>query len=105
MGSVESLFLLYEMLNGIVRLKYNEAALVAYACCMGSKTTTRSAEETYNALEKFGTDLVALAEEGKLDPVIGRYGHSLHTRAGLWGVHLSATVLFLSCALCFSHVC
>jgi ATP-dependent Clp protease ATP-binding subunit ClpB len=36
------------------------------------KTTTRSAEETYNALEKFGTDLVALAEEGKLDPVIGR---------------------------------
>lgn len=37
------------------------------------KTTSRSAEETYNALEKYGTDLVTMAEEGKLDPVIGRW--------------------------------
>ena len=37
------------------------------------KTTSRSAEETYNALEKYGTDLVAMAAEGKLDPVIGRW--------------------------------
>lgn len=29
-------------------------------------------EGTYNALEKYGTDLTAMAREGKLDPVIGR---------------------------------
>ena len=38
----------------------------------GRKVTTASAEETYEALEKYGIDLVAQAEEGKLDPVIGR---------------------------------
>src|SRR5439155_674451 len=29
-------------------------------------------EGTYQALEKFGRDLTELAEQGKLDPVIGR---------------------------------
>src|SRR5690606_27984968 len=29
-------------------------------------------EDKYQALEKFGVDLTAAAEEGKLDPVIGR---------------------------------
>ena len=29
-------------------------------------------EETAKPLEKFGTDITALAREGKLDPVIGR---------------------------------
>ena len=29
-------------------------------------------EETTKPLEKFGTDITALAREGKLDPVIGR---------------------------------
>eukprot|EP01083_Nonionella_stella_P204475 745355_1 len=38
----------------------------------GRKVTTTSAEETYEALEKYGIDLVKSAEEGKLDPVIGR---------------------------------
>ena len=38
----------------------------------GKKVTTASAEEQYEALEKFGVDLVKQAEEGKLDPVIGR---------------------------------
>jgi len=36
------------------------------------KVTSRSAEETYEALSKYGVDLVAQASEGKLDPVIGR---------------------------------
>jgi ATP-dependent Clp protease ATP-binding subunit ClpB len=38
----------------------------------GRRVTTQDPEETYQALEKFGRDLTALAEEGKLDPVIGR---------------------------------
>lgn len=36
------------------------------------KVTTQNPEATYNVLEKYGTDLVALAKSGKLDPVIGR---------------------------------
>lgn len=38
----------------------------------GRKVTSASAEEQYEALEKYGVDLVKQAEEGKLDPVIGR---------------------------------
>lgn len=33
---------------------------------------SKNAEQTYDALERYGQDLTALAEEGKLDPVIGR---------------------------------
>jgi ATP-dependent Clp protease ATP-binding subunit ClpB len=36
------------------------------------KVTSRSAENTYDALSKYAQDLTALAEQGKLDPVIGR---------------------------------
>jgi ATP-dependent Clp protease ATP-binding subunit ClpB len=36
------------------------------------RVTSRDPEGTYQALEKFGRDLTALAEDGKLDPVIGR---------------------------------
>eukprot|EP01107_Rhizomastix_libera_P002110 TRINITY_DN1374_c0_g1_i2.p1 TRINITY_DN1374_c0_g1~~TRINITY_DN1374_c0_g1_i2.p1 ORF type:complete len:890 (+),score=250.82 TRINITY_DN1374_c0_g1_i2:38-2707(+) len=36
------------------------------------KVESRDAEENYDALNKYGHDLVALAEAGKLDPVIGR---------------------------------
>lgn len=38
----------------------------------GAKADTPSSEETYNALNKYATNLVAAAREGKLDPVIGR---------------------------------
>lgn len=38
----------------------------------GRKVTSTSAEETYEALEKYGIDLVKAADEGKLDPTIGR---------------------------------
>jgi ATP-dependent Clp protease ATP-binding subunit ClpB len=38
----------------------------------GQRVTSQDPEETYQALEKFGRDLTALAEQGKLDPVIGR---------------------------------
>eukprot|EP00339_Tiarina_fusa_P000819 CAMPEP_0117063074 /NCGR_PEP_ID=MMETSP0472-20121206/44002_1 /TAXON_ID=693140 ORGANISM="Tiarina fusus, Strain LIS" /NCGR_SAMPLE_ID=MMETSP0472 /ASSEMBLY_ACC=CAM_ASM_000603 /LENGTH=911 /DNA_ID=CAMNT_0004782575 /DNA_START=29 /DNA_END=2764 /DNA_ORIENTATION=+ len=38
----------------------------------GRKVTSASAEEQYEALDKYGIDLVKEAEEGRLDPVIGR---------------------------------
>src|SRR5213595_1496899 len=38
----------------------------------GQRVTSQDPEGSYQALEKFGRDLTALAEEGKLDPVIGR---------------------------------
>jgi ATP-dependent Clp protease ATP-binding subunit ClpB len=36
------------------------------------RVTTDNPEVTYQALEKYGIDLVALARKGKMDPVIGR---------------------------------
>ena len=38
----------------------------------GDKVTSQSAEETYQSLDKYARNLNKLAEEGKLDPVIGR---------------------------------
>src|SRR5207249_1127305 len=38
----------------------------------GQKVTSQDPEGSYQALEKYGRDLTALAEAGKLDPVIGR---------------------------------
>ena len=36
------------------------------------RVTSQDPEGTYQALEKYGRDLTKLAEQGKLDPVIGR---------------------------------
>lgn len=38
----------------------------------GNEVKSASAEETYNALEKYARNLIQLAQAGKLDPVIGR---------------------------------
>lgn len=38
----------------------------------GQKVTSRNPETTFEALEKYGIDLVELARKGKMDPVIGR---------------------------------
>ena len=38
----------------------------------GRKIMTDNPENTYEALDKFGKDLVELARKGKLDPIIGR---------------------------------
>ena len=38
----------------------------------GAKVTTDNPEDTYNVLEKYGTELVSLAKAQKIDPVIGR---------------------------------
>ena len=38
----------------------------------GKRVTSETPEASYEALSKYGTDLVQLARDGKLDPVIGR---------------------------------
>ncbi len=38
----------------------------------GQKVTDESPESQYNALNKYGIDLIEMARKGKLDPVIGR---------------------------------
>ncbi|HKI83705.1 MAG TPA: AAA family ATPase, partial [Candidatus Krumholzibacteria bacterium] len=38
----------------------------------GQKVSSQNPEETYEVLERFGSDLVELARSGKMDPVIGR---------------------------------
>jgi len=50
-----------------------DAVLTALADVRGnSRVTNQNPEDTYDALAKYGTDLVSRAREGKLDPVIGR---------------------------------
>ncbi|MEZ2390502.1 ATP-dependent chaperone ClpB [bacterium RCC_150] len=51
----------------------HEALLAALPGVRGDrKVTSPDPENTFQALEKFGTDLTATARSGKLDPVIGR---------------------------------
>ena len=38
----------------------------------GQRVTDANPEDKYQALEKYGRDLTELAQQGKLDPVIGR---------------------------------
>ena len=38
----------------------------------GQRVTDQNPEDKYQALERYGRDLVELARQGKLDPVIGR---------------------------------
>jgi ATP-dependent Clp protease ATP-binding subunit ClpB len=38
----------------------------------GKKVDSKTAEQNYESLEKYGIDLTQLAKDGKLDPVIGR---------------------------------
>ena len=78
--SVEHLFLgLLETARGITRTLLDtyritqEAALQALQSVRGSqRVTTDNPEGTYEALGKYGTDLVKRAREQKMDPVIGR---------------------------------
>ena len=53
---------------------YDDAAfLKALSAVRGAtRVTTDSPEDTYDALKKYGTDLVEMARNQKLDPVIGR---------------------------------
>jgi ATP-dependent Clp protease ATP-binding subunit ClpB len=50
-----------------------DAILRALVSVRGSqRVTSQNPEGTYQALEKYGRDLTAVARQGKLDPVIGR---------------------------------
>ena len=78
--SVEHLFLgLLDAAKGAVKSllhTYNitkEACLQALQSVRGNqRVTSDNPEGTYDALEKYGTDLVKRAREQKMDPVIGR---------------------------------
>ena len=64
-GSVKNLFDTYRITK--------EAALQALQSVRGNqRVTTDNPEGTYEALAKYGTDLVKRAREQKMDPVIGR---------------------------------
>ncbi len=64
-GAVKSLFDTYRVSR--------EALLSALQGVRGTqRITTDDPESTYEALEKYGTDLVKRAREQKMDPVIGR---------------------------------
>ena len=54
---------------GLSREKLLEALVAVRG---GQRVTSQTPEGTYEALEKYGRDLTALAQQGKLDPVIGR---------------------------------
>ena len=60
--------------DALKRVGYNDKAfLKALSDVRGAtRVTTDSPEETYDALKKYGTDLVERARQQKLDPVIGR---------------------------------
>jgi len=50
-----------------------DAILKALVSVRGSqRVASQNPEDTYQALEKYGRDLTALARQGKMDPVIGR---------------------------------
>ncbi len=50
-----------------------DAILKALSSVRGTqRVTSQNPEDTYQALEKYGRDLTAMARQGKLDPVIGR---------------------------------
>ncbi len=64
-GGVQNLFETYRITK--------EAVLKALQAVRGNqRVTSDSPEGTYDALEKYGTDLVKRAREQKMDPVIGR---------------------------------
>ncbi len=52
-----------------------EAFMAALSKVRGNqRVTSQNPEETYDSLQRFGRDLVELARQGKIDPVIGRDG-------------------------------
>lgn len=44
----------------------------AHSFLLLRRVDSKNAEEGFDALNKYAVDLTALAEEGKIDPVIGR---------------------------------
>ncbi|MDR1070583.1 MAG: type VI secretion system ATPase TssH, partial [Gracilibacteraceae bacterium] len=62
--------------HGVTR----ESFLQALTTVRGNqRVTSQNPEDNYDALNKYGRDLVRMAREGKLDPVIGRDSEIRHT--------------------------
>ena len=61
---------------GITKEKFTKALMKVRG---DQKITSQNPEEQYEALEKYGRDLVQMARDGKLDPVIGRDDEIRHT--------------------------
>lgn len=61
---------------GITKSKFLEALEKVRG---NQRVTSQNPEDNYDALNKYGRDLVEMAREGKLDPVIGRDGEIRHT--------------------------
>jgi ATP-dependent Clp protease ATP-binding subunit ClpB len=59
------------VITGVTPEKFTEAVSAVRG---NQRVTSSNPEAAYEALEKYGLDLVAQAREGKLDPVIGRDG-------------------------------
>jgi ATP-dependent Clp protease ATP-binding subunit ClpB len=73
MRSLEDEFVSVEHLLLALELVAREQLLAALKEVRGGqRVTSQDPEGGYQALEKYGRDLTALAERGKLDPVIGR---------------------------------
>ena len=78
--SVEHMLLaLARLKDGVVAEVFRAAGLsveklleALRRCAGGQRVTSQTPEGTYEALEKYGRDLTAMAQQGKLDPVIGR---------------------------------
>jgi ATP-dependent Clp protease ATP-binding subunit ClpB len=78
--SLEHLMLgIIDRADGICKTVFNRFGIAANAFLAAltsvrgyTRVTSDTPEETYEALKKYGTDLVELARQRKLDPVIGR---------------------------------
>ena len=85
--SVEHLYLALADENGTPSAKIfrqygidREKLLQALTKVRGNqRVTSQDPEASYEALEKYGRDLVEMARQGKLDPVIGRDAEIRHT--------------------------
>ena len=64
-GGVQELFRYYN-------IRYENCLQALQSVRGNQRVTTDNPEGTYDALEKYGTDLVKRARQGKQDPVIGR---------------------------------
>ena len=64
-GAVAELFRLYH-------IRFEDCLQALMSVRGNQRVTTDNPEGTYDALEKYGTDLVKRARQGKQDPVIGR---------------------------------
>lgn len=60
---------------GVTKEKFLEALSKVRG---NQRVTSQNPEDNYDALNKYGRDLVEMAREGKLDPVIGRDGEIRH---------------------------